>query len=100
MDLREARVAKQGAAAVGAPDGRTVGGLGVGREVEDIGVPSRCQHDHVGGVTFQFASHQVPRHNAARLAVDDHHVEQLAADMHRHCASCHLLFQGLIRAEQ
>ncbi len=53
-----------------------------------------------GGVTFQFASHQVPRHYAARLTVDDHHVEQLAADMHRHCASCHLLFQGLIRAEQ
>src|SRR6266478_3277528 len=41
MNLREARVPEQGAPAVGAPYGSTVGRLGIGREVEDVRVPSR-----------------------------------------------------------
>src|SRR4029453_18916548 len=100
MNLREARIAKQGAAAVGTPYGSTVGRLGVGREIEDIRVAACCQHDYIGRMTFDVAGHQVARDNATRSAVHDHDVEQLAADMHGHRPSRHLLFQRLISPEK
>jgi hypothetical protein len=44
--------------------------------------------------------HQIARHYAARLAVDDHEVEHLSAWVHLHLADAYLACQGLIGSEQ
>ena len=100
VNLRETRIAKQRAAAMGPPYGSTVGSLGIRREVEDIGISSGRQHNHVGGVAIDLTGHQVPRHDAARSAIDNDDVEQFTPDMHRHSSGCDLLFEGLISAQQ
>src|ERR1700684_563023 len=100
MNLSEARVGEQCTAPMRPPDGSAVARLGVGRQIEDVGIPARRQHNHVGGVTRDLPGYEVPRHDATSSTVDDHHVEQLAADVHRHAAIRQLLFQGLIGAKQ
>src|SRR5258708_23404574 len=74
---------------MGPPYGSAVGRLGVGREVEDIRVPSRCKHDHIRGMTLYLTGYQVSRHNAACSSIDDHNVEQLPSDMHCHRSEEH-----------
>src|SRR6266849_9309127 len=100
MDLRKTGIPKEGATAMGSPDGSRVRSLRVGREIENIGIPSRCEHNHVGSVAADLARHQISRHDAARSAVHNHDIEQLAPDMHRHSSGCDLLFEGLISAQQ
>src|SRR5258708_18605463 len=100
MNLRKTRVPEQGTAAVGSPYGSTVGCLGVSRKIEHIRVPSRRQNHHVGRLALDLAVHEVPGHNAARSAIDDHNIEQLPPDMHCHRTRGYLLFQCLISPEQ
>ena len=70
MNLGETRVPKECAPAMGAPYSGTVRSLCISREVEDIGITSRCEHNHVGSMAIQLARHQVARYNAARSAID------------------------------
>src|ERR1700730_13020314 len=100
MDLRKTRISEKGAAAMGSPDGRRVRSLRVGREIENVGISSGCEHNHVGSVAADLARHQVSRHDSARSAVHNHDIEQLAPDMHCHSSGCDLLFEGLISAQQ
>src|SRR5208282_2355211 len=57
MDLRKTRVPKEGATAMGTPYRRAIRSLGVRREIEDVGISSGCQHNHVGRVAIQLARH-------------------------------------------
>ena len=100
MDLRKAGIAEQCAAPVSPPDRRSVGALGVGRKVKNVPVSSRRQHNHVGGMALDRAGHQVARDDAARLAIDDHQVQHLAARVHLHAAGGLLLFERLVSAQQ
>src|SRR5580658_8138318 len=100
VNLREAWVGEQRAAAVCAPDGSAVARLRVRRQIEDVRIATRRQHNHVAGVAIDSARYQVPRYNATCSAIDDHDIEQLVTDVHRHGAGRHLLFQGLISAQQ
>ena len=100
MDLREARVCEEGAALVGPPRRGDVRLHGVGREVVGRAVPAGREHDRVRGVRLDLARDQVAGDDPARLAVDDHEVEHLAAGEHAHGAGAHLPHQRLVRAEQ
>src|SRR5579862_4652632 len=100
MDLCKTGVPEKGATAMSSPDGSTVRSLRVGREIENIGISSRCEHNHVGSVAADLARCQVSRYDSARTAAHNHHVEQLASDMHRYSSGCNLLFKGLISAQQ
>ena len=100
MDLREARVAEQCAAAMRAPDGGAVRSLRVGREVEDVTVTAGGEYDDVTDVRLDRARLQIARDDAARLAVHDHEIEHLAAVMHRDRAGGDLALERLVCAEQ
>src|SRR5271156_1199619 len=100
MNLREAWIREQRAATVSAPDGCAVARLRVGRQIVDVGVSTRRQHNYVCRVTLDVPGHQITRHYASRSTIDDHHVEQFLADVHRHSAGRHLLFQSLVSTEQ
>src|ERR1700678_4305500 len=100
MNLREAWIREQCAATMGAPNGCAVARLRIGRQIEDVGVSARCQHNYVGRVTLDIPGHQITRYYASRFPIDDHHVEQFLTDVHRHAAGRQLLFQGLVSTEQ
>src|ERR1700757_2144772 len=100
MDLGETRIPEKGAAAMSSPDCRTVRSFGVSGEIEDIGISSRCEHNHVGSMAIDLACDQIPRHNAARDAIDKDDIKQLIPDVHRYSSRCDLLFEGLIGTEQ
>src|SRR5882672_1327180 len=100
MDLRKTRIPEKGAPAMGSPDGSGVRRLRVRREIEDIGIPSRCEHHNVGSVAADLARHQVARDDSARSAARNHDIEQLAPDMHCYSSGCDLLLEGLISAQQ
>src|ERR1700751_4577675 len=100
MDLGETRIPEKRAASMSPPDCRTVRSFGVSGEVENIGISPRCEHNHVGRVAIDLAGDQIPRHNAARDAIDKDDIEQLIPDVHRYSSGCDLLFEGLIGAEQ
>src|SRR5258708_9653951 len=51
-------------------------------------------------MTLDLAIHQVPCHNTACSAGDDHKVEQLASNVHCHRTRGYLLLQRLISPEQ
>src|SRR6201982_663951 len=85
---------------MGTPYRGAVRSLGVRREVEDIRISSRCEHNHVGSVAIQLARHQIARYNASRSAIDKDYVKQFTPEMHRDCPSGYLLFECLVSAEQ
>src|ERR1700756_4129837 len=100
MDLRKTGIPEEGATAMGSPDGSTIRSLRVGREIENIGIPSRCEHNHVSSVAADLARHQVSRHDSARSATRNHDIEQLAPDVHRYSSGCDLFFESLISTQQ
>ena len=100
VDLREARVGEQGAAAVRAPGGGDVRSLGIGRQVVDVAVATRRQHHGVAGVAVDLSGHQVAGDDAHGHPVVDDQVEHLGAGEHLHFAGGDLLLQGLVGAEQ
>src|SRR5260370_37558327 len=100
MDLRKTGIPEEGATAIGSPDGSRVRSLRVGREIENIGIPSRCEHNHVGSVAADLTRQEVSRHDSPRSAVHNHDIEQLAPDMHCYSSGCDLLLEGLISTQQ
>ena len=100
MNLREARIGKQRAAFVRAPDGRAVRSLGVGRKVINVSVAARSEHHGVAHVRFDSPGYQIARHDAARAAVDHHQIQHLGAREHGDASLMHLPLQRLIRAQQ
>jgi len=100
VDLREARVAEQRAAAMRPPDCGAVRRLRVRGEIKDVAVAAGGEHDHVTDVRLDCARLEITRDDAARLAVDDHQVEHLRARMHRDRARCDLALQRLVCAQQ
>src|SRR5260370_35894068 len=100
MDLRKTGIPEEGATAMGSPDGSRVRSLRVGREIENIGIPSRCEHNHIGSVAADLARQEVSRHDSARSAFHNHDIEQLAPDMHCHSSGSDLLLEGLISTQQ
>src|SRR5271165_2004997 len=99
MNLGETRISKKGTTAMSSPYGGTVTRFGVSREVENVGIPSRCEHNHVGSVTVCLTSYQVARHYAARSAIDNDYVKQFTPEMHRDASGGYLLFEGLVSTE-
>src|SRR5882724_446183 len=100
VDLRETGIGKSGPAFVGAPDGCDVTPLGVGRQIKGIAIATSSEHHGIGSMGSNLPCHQIARHYAARLAVDDHKVEHLSAWVHLHLADVDLACQGLICSEQ
>ena len=100
MDLGEAGVAEGGALLVRAPDGGGVAALGVGGQVEDVAVAAGGQHHRVRRPGLDGARHHVAGDDAARAAVDDHHLEHLVARVHLHLAQPDLALQRLVGAQQ
>ena len=93
-------LAKVAPLSMGSPDGGHVGRLGVGGEVEDIGVPAGGQHYRMTGVAGHLAGDQVAHHDPDGLAVLDHHIEHLATGVELHRPGLDLAHQRLIRPEQ
>src|ERR1700719_4496667 len=96
MNLREARIAKESAAAVSPPDGRGVRAFRVGGKIEDVAVAPGGEDNDIGGIGLDRATYEVTCNNAARFAVDENEVEHLAAAVHLHPARGHLLLERLI----
>ena len=100
VDLREARIGKEGAALVGAPDGGGVAALGVRGEIEDVAVAAGGEDNSVGHVDFDFAVVETARDDAAGLAIDDDQVQHVHARMHFDGAEANLAFECLVGAEK
>ena len=100
MDLRETRVGESGPQPVRPPGCRDVATLGVGRQVEDIGVAARGKYHRVRRMRLDLAGHHVARDDAARPALHEHQIEHLGAWKHRHFAGRDLAGQCLVGAEQ
>ena len=100
MNLREAGVGEVGPPLVAPPGGRDVAALGVGREVKDVAVAARAQHDGVAGELFVLPGDEVAGDDAAGDAVDQHEVEHLAAGNLLDLAGRNLPHHGAVRAEQ
>ena len=100
MDLGVAGVGEQRALAVRPPARRDVAALGVGRQVEDVAVAARGEHDGVGQVAAGLAGDQVAGDDAARPAVDDDQLEHLVPVVHRHRAGLDLPLERLVGAQQ
>src|ERR1035437_3650640 len=100
MDLRKAGIREQRAVFVRAPDGGGVGTLGVGGKVIRVPVTAGTQHHRLGQVRFDLAGEQVPRDDAARLAIDRDQVEHLGARVHFHLPRRDLPLQRLVGAEK
>src|SRR4030095_11206480 len=90
VDLRETWIGKSGPAFVSAPDGCDVTPLGVGRQIKGIAVATGSEHHGIGNMCSTLPRPQIARHNAARLAVEDHEVEHLSAWVHLHLADADL----------
>ena len=87
VNLRVARVGERGSALVRAVRRRDVAADGVrGKEVH-VAVAASGEHHRVGRVRFDLAGYEVPRDDAACLAVDHHEVEHFAARHHLHAAA-------------
>ena len=100
MNLRETRVSESGAAPMRAPDGSTIGTLGVGREIKDVPITARSQHNSVGEVRLDFSSNQVSSDDPARVAIDDDQIKHFRPRKHCYFAGSHLAQKCLIGAEQ
>ncbi len=100
MDLGVAGVRERGALLVGAPDGRGVAALGVGREVEDVAVAAGREADGVGGPGLDLPRHHVARDDAPGPAVHHDHLEHLVAREHLHRAEADLPLEGRVGAEE
>ncbi len=100
VDLRVAGVGETGAALVGAIGRRDVAIQRVGGQVKDWAVAAGGQHHGVADVRLDFAGDEVPRHDAARPAVDDDDVEHFRPRVHADVAHADLTAQRLVGAEQ
>ena len=100
VDLREARVAEEGALAVALHRGGAVAVHGVGGEEIGIAVAARRDHDGVGAEALQLAGDEVAGDDALGLAVDDHQVEHLMTRVGLDAAVGNLLVQGSIRTQE
>jgi hypothetical protein len=100
VDLGEAGVGEERTALVCAPGGSDVAGLGIGREVEDVAVAARAQHDRVTRVALVGARHQVAAQDSARHAIHHDHVEHLVTRVQLHPAICDLAHHRAVGAEQ
>src|SRR5260370_42599540 len=96
MDLRKTRIPEKRATAIGSPDGRRVRSLRVGREIENIGIPSRCEHNHVGSVAADLTRQKVSRHDSPPPPVHNHDIEQLAPDINCYSSGSALPLEALI----
>ena len=74
----------------GSPDSSCVGGHGVGREVEDVGVATGGENYGMSRVAGHFSGDQVSDHDPDGLAVLDHQVEHLRAGVDLDLAEIHL----------
>ena len=101
VDLGEARVRHQRAAAVRPPDRGDVAVLGVRREEEDVAVPAGGEHDGVRrSASAICARDEVAGDDADGAAVLEHDVEHLGARVQLDVAEVHLALERLVRAEQ
>ena len=100
MDLREARVREEGAFLVGLPDRRDAAPHGVRRQIEDVHVSARSEHDGVARVDADLAGHEVADRDPLRLAVDHHQFEHLGAGEHLHRPQLDLSGDGGVGAQQ
>ena len=85
---------------MGPPGRRDVAAHGVGRQVEHAAVAAGGHDDGVRLVAFQLAGDQVAHDDAARLAVDEHQVQEFLADVELDVAQAHLAHHGLVGAQQ
>src|SRR6202022_4164068 len=74
--------------------------LGVGGEIENIGVAAGAQDDRVAGMHFDRAGDQIARDDSLRLAVHNYQLEHLLTRKHLYAAERDLALQGLERAQQ
>jgi hypothetical protein len=86
VDLREARVGEVRAALVRAPRRGDVRVHRVGREIVRRPVAAGREDDGIADVALDLTSREIAADDAARLAVDDHQVEHLAAREQLHAA--------------
>ncbi len=100
VNLREAGIGEERAAAMRAPDGGGVGALRIRREVVDVAVAAGGEDDGVGDVDGELAGDEVAGHDAARFSVDDDQVQHFGAGNHGDLAGIDLALKGLIGAEQ
>ena len=100
MDLGETRIGESGATLVRPPDRGRIGALRVGRQIVDVAVSTRRQHDRLRHMGLDGAGDEIARDDPTRLAIDHDEIKHLGAWVHCHTTATDLLFQRLIRAEQ
>ena len=100
MDLGVARVREEGAFPVRLPERRDAATHGVRREVEDVHVSARGQHDRVARVHANLAGDQVADRDPLGLAVDHHEVEHLGAGEQLHRPRLDLAGEGGVGPQQ
>ncbi len=100
VDLGEAGIGEVCAALVGPPDGRDVGALRVGGQIEDVPVPAGAEDHGVAHVGLDLARDHVTHHDAARPPVHDDQVQHLGAGEHADPAGGDFLLELLVGPEQ
>jgi len=73
---------------------------GVGREVEDVAVAARGEHDGIGGPAADFAGVEVAGDDALGLAFDDDEVADFLVGEDFDAAGAGLLHEGRVGAEE
>ena len=101
VNLRKAGIAERCATLVRPPDGRRVRPLRIGREIEDVAVPTPvAENDYFRGVRPDPPGREIPHDDAASAVVDHDEIQHLNTGNHRHAAETDLTLECLIGAEQ
>src|SRR5699024_1547800 len=100
VDLRVAGVGEVRTLAVCAPVRGDVAPHGVGRQVENVAVPTGGQDHGIGEVRLDLTGDHVTGDDATCLAVHDDEFEHLVAGMHLDGACGDLAFQGLVGTDE
>ena len=100
MNLREARIGKQGAATGGTPGGGDIAAHRVGRKEKDIAVATGRKDHRIGGMAADFSVGEITHDDAFGVTADEHEIEHLGARVHFDAAFFDFLFKGLIATDE
>ena len=100
MNLGVTRVSEISTLAVGPPGGGDIASHRIGRQEEDVAVPTGGQHHRIRHPRLDSTGDHVASHDPTCLAVHDDQFDHLVAGIHLHGAGLDLTLQRLIGPDQ
>jgi len=100
VNLRKARIAKEGTFFMGFPCGCYVATHGVCAQVKYVAIATAAQQYGVAKVAFQFTAYQITGNDTTGFAVYHYHIQHFVAVVHGYVAQCYLAFQCTVGSQQ